>query len=215
MEHAYLSQTPDPKREEPAMPRNIIAVALAMTLTTLTQLPLSAQQRNVVVNRVGLSAAQISGFEQRWNVKVQDGKYWYDKVSGAWGVDGGPTAGWIMPGLDLGGPLPADASNGNTGVFINGRELHQQDVIALMRITPVYQGRWWVDGRGTFGMEGGPALGNLWLMAQQRGMRPGQSWSAYSKDGNSMVAGDGNGCTYFNSHDYGTSTSTSWASPGC
>jgi hypothetical protein len=213
MEKAYLSQMPDPKREELNMPRFISAVTLA--LTALTALPAAAQQRIVVVNKVRLSEQQIASFEQRYGVKVQAGTYWYDKISGAWGMDGGPTVGWIMPSLDLGGPLRPDASNGNTGVFINGRELHQQDVMALMRITPVYQGRWWVDSRGTFGAEGGPALGNLWILAQQRGLRPGQAWSAYTKDGNSMVAGDGNGCTYFNSHDYGTSSSTSWASPGC
>lgn len=189
--------------------------ALALILTVLASPPLSAQQRTVIVNRVRLSEQELTSFEQRYTVTVQAGSYWYDKVSGAWGMEGGPTVGWIMPGLDLGGPLRADASNGNTGVVINGRELHQQDVMALMRITPVYQGRWWVDSRGTFGAEGGPALGNLWLLAQQRGMRPGQAWSTYTKDGNSMVAGDGNGCTYFNNRDNGTGSSTSWASPGC
>jgi hypothetical protein len=90
-----------------------------------------------------------------------------------------------------------------------------QDVVALQEITPVYPGRWWVDGYGNVGPEGGPMLTNLWTLARQRGMLPGKSWSASSKDGNSLVAGDENGCTYFNSHDSGTSTSTSWASPGC
>lgn len=189
--------------------------ALALIAFALSGPTLAAQQRSVVVNRVRLSEQQVRAFEQRWSVKLQDGRYWYDRVSGAWGMDGGPTAGWIRPGLDLGGPLPADASNGNTGVYINGRELPQTDVATLMRITPVYPGRWWVDAQGTFGAEGGPALGNLWLMAQQRGMQAGKAWSVYANGGNSMVAGDGNGCTYFNSHDYGTSSSTSWASPGC
>jgi hypothetical protein len=189
--------------------------SLLLAATTLMASPLTAQQRTVVVNRVRLTEQQIQHFEQRYNVKIQNGKYWYDRISGAWGMDGGPTSGWILPGLDLGGSLPADASNGHTGVFINGRELHAMDVAALMRITPVYQGRWWVDAQGTFGAEGGPALGNLWLLARQRGMQPGKAWSVYANGGNSMVAGDENGCTYFNSHDYGTSTSTSWASPGC
>jgi hypothetical protein len=190
-------------------------LALTLLLSAAAPPSLAAQTRQVTVNRVRLTDQQVKTFEQRWRIQVNDGKYWYDKVSGAWGMDGGPTAGWIMPGLDLGGPLPADASGGTTGVFINGRELHVMDVAALMRLGPVYQGRWWVDAQGTFGLEGGPPIGNLWLLAQQRGMRPGQAWSHYSKDGNSFVGGDGNGCTYFNSHDYGTSSSTSWASPGC
>ena len=188
---------------------------VAIALASLLALPLCAQERSVVVNRVRLTEQQISGFEQRWGVQARSGAYWYDRVSGAWGIDGGPTAGWIMPGLDLGGPLPADASHGNTGVFINGRELNQQDVVALMQITPVYQGRWWVDAMGSFGAEGGPALGNLWQLARQRGMRPGKAWSMYANGGNNFLAGDENGCTYFNSRDNGTGTSTSWASPGC
>lgn len=190
-------------------------LALTLMLTATATPSLVAQARNVTVNRVRLTDQQVKAFEQRWRIQVNDGKYWYDRVSGAWGMDGGPTAGWIMPGLELGGPLPADASGGTTGVFINGRELHAMDVAALMRIGPVYRGRWWVDAQGTFGLEGGPPMGNLWLLAQQRGMQAGQAWSHYSKDGNSFVGGDGNGCTYFNSHDYGTSSSTSWASPGC
>ncbi|MDX2120183.1 MAG: hypothetical protein SF070_03855 [Gemmatimonadota bacterium] len=191
------------------------APTVVLALLVLAVAPLAAQERNVVVNRVRLTAQQVSGFESRWSVRVQDGRYWYDRRSGAWGMDGGPTAGWILAGLDLGGPLPADASRGTSGVFINGRELPEADVSALLRITPVYQGRWWVDAQGSFGAEGGPALGNLWVLARQRGMRPGQAWSVYANQGNNFIAGDDNGCTYFSSRDNGTGTSTSWASPGC
>ena len=181
-------------------------------LALLLAAPLAAQQRAVVVNRVRLTDQQVREVETRWSVQVRDGRYWYDGVSGAWGMDGGPTAGWILPGLALGGTLPADASNGTTGVFINGRELPVQDVQALMQITPVYRGRWWVDARGNFGAEGGPGLCNLWLLARQRG---GRSWSVYDNKGNDFIAGDENGCTYFNSRDNGAGGSTSWASPGC
>ena len=171
----------------------------------------SAQQRQVVVNRVRIAEQDLRGFEQRWQTSIREGSYWYDRFSGAWGLEGGPTAGWIASGLDLGGPLRADASNGNTGVFINGRELHMMDVQALMQIVQVQRGHWWVDARGNFGAEGGPVLGNLMAMAQQRG---GKDWSHYSKDGHSFIGGDGN-CTYFSSHDVGTSTDYSYASPGC
>jgi hypothetical protein len=196
-------------------------VSAGLTFITLLGLilagsrALSAQERRIVVNQVRLTDQTVAGFERRWNIHLQDGTYWYDRVSGAWGLEGGPTAGWIMPGLELGGRLRADASHGNTGVFVNGRELHMQDVMALMQFMQVQRGRWWVDGRGYFGAEGGPVVGNLWVLARQRGLRAGKAWSAYSSDGNSFVGGDGNGCSYFNSHDYGTSSSTSWASPGC
>jgi len=191
------------------------AATVGLALLVLAGAPLAAQERHVIVNRVRLTPQQVAGFESRWSVRVQDGRYWYDRRSGAWGMDGGPTAGWILPGLDLGGPLPADASRGSSGVFINGRELPEADVSALLRITPVYQGRWWVDAQGSFGAEGGPVLGNLWVLARQRGMRPGQAWSVYANQGNNFIAGDENGCTYFSSRDNGTGTSTSWASPGC
>ena len=197
------------------MTRPMRIPVLALLLLAAAATAAWAQARSVVVNRMRLSERQLTDLERQYQVQVRDGAYWYDRVSGAWGLDGGPTAGWILPGLDLGGPLPADASNGNTGVFINGRELHVLDVAALMRFMPVYRGRWWMDARGNFGAEGGPVLGNLWILAQQRGLQAGRAWSSYSSDGNSFVGGDGNGCTYFNSHDYGTGSSTSWASPGC
>ncbi len=173
-----------------------------------------AASRHVVVNRVQIPDATLQTYEKRWQTRIRDGNYWYDRYSGAWGVEGGPTAGWIMAGLEIGGPLRADASSGNTGVFINGRELHLLDVQALMQIVQVQQGRWWVDSQGNFGAEGGPMLGNLVAIANQRG---GKQWSHYSKDGHSFIGGDGN-CTYFNSTDNvgtGNPTSYSYASPGC
>jgi hypothetical protein len=173
--------------------------------------PTQAQERQVVVNRVRVSEQELRGFEQRWRTQVRDGTYWYDRTSGAWGLEGGPTAGWIAPGLNLGGTLRADASGGHTGVFVNGRELHLMDVQALMQIVQVQRGRWWLDAQGNFGPEGGPVWGNLIAISQQRS---GKSWSSYSKDGHSFIGGDGN-CTYFSSHDVGTSTDYSYASPGC
>jgi len=173
--------------------------------------------RSVVVNAVKLSDAQVTALEQRFKVKVHDGDYWYDKMTGAWGMKGSPTLGWIQAGQDLGGALRADASGGGngslTGVFVNGRELHPVDVIGLQRITPVYQGRYWVDAMGNVGYEGGPAIANLWYLARQRGMQGNGQWSAYSKDGSLFLGQSSDGCYYFND----ASTSTSWSSdkPGC
>jgi hypothetical protein len=157
---------------------------LALALVAALPAPVAAQQRSVLINRVRLAEQDLTAIEERWATRIPDGNYWYDKFSGAWGMEGGPTAGWIPAGLELGGPLRADASRGNTGVFINGRELHALDVAGLMQITPVYQGRWWVDALGNFGAEGGPALGNLRLLAAQRGiarvLRPGRPRRPFS-----------------------------------
>lgn len=184
-----------------------LVLALVASVT-----PALAQQRHVVVNRVTISEQDLRAYEQRWNARIPDGNYWYDRVSGAWGLEGAPTSGWIAPGLPIGGPLRADASRGNTGVFINGRELPWPDVQGLMQIVQVQRGRWWVDGQGNFGPENGPVWGNLVAIARQQ--NKGKTWSAYSSDGHSFIGGDGN-CTYFNSHDVGTSTDYSYASPGC
>ena len=169
-----------------------------------------AQTRRVLINSVRLPDAQVQGLERQYRISLADGDYWYDKRSGAWGMRGGPTVGFTLAGLNVGGQLHADASAGNTGVFINGRELHQYDVMALMQLGPVYQGRYWVDGQGFFGIEGGPALGNLWLLAQAAGRRSGGAQSTYTRSG-AMFGSDGNGCLVFND----PSSSTSYASSGC
>ena len=57
------------------------------------------------------------------------GRYWYDHKAGGFGYEGGPCLMWGTPGLKVGGPLQPNASNGTTGVFINGRQLHVQDVM--------------------------------------------------------------------------------------
>src|SRR5262249_52851397 len=112
--------------------------------------------RNVFVNGVSLETDVVMALEGMYRTRVPDGGYWYDRVSGVWGFEGGPGMGQMQPGLMLGGPMRADASRGNTGVFVNGRQLHLLDVLALRQCTVVIPGRYWVDWRGIGGWEGGP-----------------------------------------------------------
>lgn len=120
----------------------------------------------VIVNGQRLSAQEVYALEQFYRVRVLAGRYWYDRLTGAWGFWGGPTAGVLRAGHNLGGALAEHASNGNTGVFINGRQLHQRDVWLLMQIMPVQRGRYWMDAFGTFGYEGVRLpLGNIWRFA--------------------------------------------------
>ena len=138
----------------------------------------TAQRRSVTVNRTRLDDDALRAAEQRFRTRIPDGDYWYDRVSGAWGMAGGPTMGLTLAGLDVSGPLPANASNGTTGVFINGRELHVMDVLGLQQITGmVLPGRYWVDAQGNGGYEGGPALFNLRMLAEQASRRGGSLWS--------------------------------------
>ena len=161
----------------------------------------SAAIRSVVINAVRLSDDTVHQLEQTWGVRIQDAAYWYDPRSGAWGLEGGPCAGFVPAGLSLGGPLRPDASRGNTGVFVNGRELHALDVMALQRLGPVFPGRYWVDAHGNFGFEGGPMMGNLMVAAQiaggaGSGRGTGGAWTADSRFG--TVGGDGSGFVFFN-----------------
>lgn len=156
-------------------------------------------QREISFNGRALNATgwRVLGQLERYSrTTLPDGAYWYDPYSGAAGRWGGPAAVLLVPGLPLGGPLPANASGGGkgrlTGVFVNGRELHPQDVYALRALLgEVWPGRWWVNARGDFGPEGGYLMGNLRQVAMSRG---GSSWSRGSGGSNGFWAGgDGNG----------------------
>ncbi len=128
----------------------------------------SAGARPVVVNGTRLDDYILSAHERQYRTHIPNGRYWYDAFCGAWVNEGGPMRGLTLAGLNLGGPLRADASRGRTGVFINGRQLHKLDVMALKQLGPVLPGRYWVDAWGSVGYEGGPALFNLIQVARAR-----------------------------------------------
>jgi len=151
---------------------------------------------SIVVNGVRLKPAKIQML-MALGLRPQPGRYWYDRVSGPWGVAGGPTQGQILPGLELGGRLRPDASGGRTGVFINGRELHPLEVRYLQGCTPVRRGRFWMIANGMVGPEGGPPQANLVVLCRQAQARQapggqGGSWSWRSKNTGIGGVGDGN-----------------------
>jgi len=118
--------------------------------------------REVYVNRVRLDQQTLQALESQNQLPIADGRYWYDRYSGAWGVENGPTAGLVIAGLQLPGPMPADISGGGTGIFINGREIHPLDQQALYQLFGVtYQGNFWMDAQGYIGYLGGPAIANV------------------------------------------------------
>lgn len=140
-----------------------------------------AQARRLIINGARLSDQQVLDLERRFKVKLPDGDFWYDSYCGAWGRTGGPCLGLTLPGLKVGGQLKANASNGNTGVFVNGRELHTVDVLLLRLITPVvYRGRWWVNANGDYSDETGLLRGSL-KQTSYGGNQ--ESQSVYSKFG--------------------------------
>lgn len=125
----------------------------------------------VICNGQRLPDETVRALEQAYRVRVRPGVYWYDRMTGAWGNWGGPVAGVIMAGLNLGGPLAENASNGNTGIFINGRQLHQRDVWVLRQIMIPLPGRYWMNASGTFGYVGGPPIGNVYWLANAASRR--------------------------------------------
>jgi hypothetical protein len=77
-------------------------------------------------------------------------------------------AGFMLPGHDF-APLMADASGGNTGVFVNDRNVPQDELIVMNLIwqTYVQPGRYWLDVFGNVGYEGSPyPTGNLLVQLQ-------------------------------------------------
>ena len=136
---------------------------------------IQAGERQVFVNRVRLDANTLNAIESEGQFPIADGRYWYDFNTGAWGVEGGPTAGFIYPGLSLPGPMPVNISGGGTGIYINGREIHPLDQQALMQLFGVtYRGNFWMDATGNLGYVGGPAIANI-LQASQAAQGGGSS----------------------------------------
>ena len=126
-------------------------------------------KKEVFINQVAATRAQLDELRQTYGAEPPPGRYWYDPISGLYGLWGHEAAGYIRPGHKF-PPVPAEASNGDTGVFINGRQLNMTEAAFLQRIFGVvYQGRWWLDGRtGNLGAEGNPMpIANLVVAIQQ------------------------------------------------
>ena len=150
-----------------------------------------AQGGGVVVNGQALSADTLRALQQVYPVPMAPGRYWYDRISGAWGREGEPVAGQMIAGLGLGGDLRADASRGTSGVFINGRQVTHGEKAFLEQLcqTPVLPARYWILFNGIGGYEGGPPVFNL-------GQCPGLASHNSGPRSMSRTYCDGNGnCT--------------------
>ncbi len=151
--------------------RFVLSAALALVGAAAIPTSLAAQTgatRAVFINRNRLPLDTLQLLESLYQVRVPDGRFWYDATSGGWGQEGGPTIGFTVAGLPIGGALPANISGGNTGVFVNGRELPALDLAGLQALVgPIAPGRYWLDGQGHAGAEGGPPVANLRVLASQ------------------------------------------------
>jgi len=131
--------------------------------------PSPGKESTVFINQVAATRAQLDELRQTYGAEPPPGRYWYDPHSGLYGLWGHEAAGYIRPGHQF-PPVPAEASDGHTGVFINGRQLNMNEAMYLQRIFGVvYQGRWWLDGQtGNLGAEGNDMpIANLVVAIQQ------------------------------------------------
>lgn len=149
------------------------------------------ENAKVIINNKALTAEQLAEIEKTYGIKPKPGNYWYDSKSGLYGVTGYPAYGFMYPGHQF-GELAREASNGNTGVFVNERELPQLEWAVWSYILGywIQPGSYWLDDKGNAGYKGSsiPVV-NLYVAAQQNAYR-GQGgsgdnfWSSRFSAGN-------------------------------
>ncbi len=145
-------------------------------------------ETGVFINGGELSRDQAMAIAATYHYEPIPGRYWYDSRSGAWGMEGHETVGFLMPGHNF-GPLAENASNGNTGVFVNGRQINMIEAVRIQQtFGAVYPGHWWLDGRtGYYGLEGNPTpVGNIIaaLRSQRSGRGGDNFWCSRTACGN-------------------------------
>ncbi|XP_051146931.1 extra-large guanine nucleotide-binding protein 1-like [Andrographis paniculata] len=97
--------------------------------------------------------------------KLRPGNYWYDKVSGFWGKVGEKPSQIITAQLSVGYQILRDASNGNTNVLINSREITKPELWMLQAAGIHCEGspHFWITADGSCQLEGmNYVIGKLW-----------------------------------------------------
>jgi len=128
-----------------------------------------SEDSKVIINGIVLTDEQISEIEETYSVKPLPGDYWYDTYSGLYGVVEYPAFGFMFAGHDY-GEMDSNASNGDVGVFVNGRELPQLEWAVWSQLLGyiIQPGRYWLDENGNAGYEENPIpTENLYLAAQR------------------------------------------------
>lgn len=175
---------------------HILATTVVATALMTAAVTAAAQTDEVRINDQVMTPEMLSRLFAMLgapaDTEIRPGHYWYDAFSGLWGEMGGPTQGQILPGLQLGGMLRADASGQTgTGVFINGRQLHATEVETLRSLFGVvYPGRYWMNAMGIGGFEGGPATFDVGAAVRRQQQQGGENHLRRGLFGNTGGDGD-------------------------
>ncbi|XP_040380188.1 uncharacterized protein LOC102717251 [Oryza brachyantha] len=104
-----------------------IAGFLKKGLKDLSLFSQSVDSAKVLINGHPISERALRKAEKK-SGPVGPGSYWYDYRAGFWGIMGHECSGIIPPFIkEFNYAMPKNCAGGNTGVFVNGRELHQKD----------------------------------------------------------------------------------------
>ena len=111
----------------------------------------------VHVNDHEISHAELAALQSTYGVTPTPGRYWYDGRSGMYGVVGQAGMGFMLPGHEF-GPLDPACSGGQTGIFVNGRQLPNLEWMLWSRVlgAAIHPGSYWLDANGNAGIEGNP-----------------------------------------------------------
>ncbi|KAB1207201.1 Extra-large guanine nucleotide-binding protein 1 [Morella rubra] len=112
----------------------------------------------VFVNDEPLSQEELVLLQNSKNPprNLRPGCYWYDRVSGFWGKEGQKPSQIISSQLNIGGDIKRNASNGNTNVLINSREITKEELWMLKVAGVPCEGNphFWVSEDGSIQEEG-------------------------------------------------------------
>ncbi|CAH8320249.1 unnamed protein product [Eruca vesicaria subsp. sativa] len=104
--------------------------------------------------------------------KLKPGDYWYDKVAGYWGKVGERPCKIISPDMNIGGSqIKKEASNGDTEICINNREITKTELMMLKMVGVQCEGKphFWVNADGSYQEEGqNRVMGNIWNKKRAR-----------------------------------------------